>query len=148
MNLRSDHVAGGAFILAGVAVIALSGDLPVGQLSMPGSGFLPRIIAVLTIVFGLALVLRGRESPPYSELGWSDAKHAAMVTAVTAAATLLYTHLGFIITMALMMIAALVLIERRRPVYAAAYSVGVVLVTFVAFEYLLKTPLPASPFSY
>ena len=57
MILRADHVAGAAFILFGCAIIALSGNLPVGALSMPGAGFLPMIVAVLTIVFGLALVL-------------------------------------------------------------------------------------------
>ena len=44
MQLRADHVAGAAFVGFGALVIALSGDLPVGQLSMPGSGFLPRIV--------------------------------------------------------------------------------------------------------
>ena len=49
-------MAGAAFVVFGVLVIALSGDLPIGQLSMPGSGFLPKIVATLTIVFGLALI--------------------------------------------------------------------------------------------
>ena len=53
MILRADHVAGAAFVVFGIAVIALSGDLPTGQLSMPGSGFMPKIVAVLTIFFGL-----------------------------------------------------------------------------------------------
>ncbi len=148
MQLRADHVAGAAFILFGAAIIALSGDLPSGRLSMPGSGFLPKIVAALTIVFGLMLILRAGESEPFSELDWSGGKHAATVTAVTAAAIALYSYLGFIITMAAMMIALLVLVERRHPLRAAAYSIGIVLVTYGAFAYLLKTPLPASPFSY
>ena len=77
MSLRSDHVAGAAFVVFGALVIALSGDLPVGQLSMPGSGFLPMIVATLTIIFGLALIVRARESGPFSDLGWEDGKHAA-----------------------------------------------------------------------
>ena len=56
MTLRSDHVAGAGFVAFGALVIALSGDLPTGQLSMPGSGFLPKIVAILTIIFGLALL--------------------------------------------------------------------------------------------
>ena len=48
MILRADHVAGGFFVAFGLLVIALSGDLPTGNLSLPGSGFLPKIIAVLT----------------------------------------------------------------------------------------------------
>ncbi len=45
MTLRADHVAGAFFVGFGLLVIALSGDLPTGNLSMPGSGFLPKIIA-------------------------------------------------------------------------------------------------------
>lgn len=148
MKIRADHVAGAAFVLFGALVIALSGDLPVGQLSMPGSGFLPNIVAVLTIVFGIALIVRGRESPLFSEVSWSDGKHALMVTAITAAAVALYIALGFIITMIGMMVALLVIIERRNPLYALGYSAGIVLLTYVSFEYLLKTPMPESPFTF
>jgi hypothetical protein len=148
MNLRADHVAGAAFVIFGAAIIALSGDLPVGRLSMPGSGFLPMIVASLTIVFGLALVLRAGESGRFSEVDWTDGKHAAMVTVITIVAIALYTSLGYIITMALMVIALLVLIERRNPLRAAAYGAALVLVTYACFVLLLKTPLPASPFSY
>jgi hypothetical protein len=148
MKLRADHVAGAAFVVFGLAIIALSGDLPVGHLSMPGSGFLPMIVATLTIVFGLALIARAGESGPFSELDWEDGKHAAMVTAIAAISIALYTYLGFIITMVLMMVALLIVIERRNPLYAAGYSIGIVLVTYACFEYVLKTPLPESPFSY
>ena len=48
MTLRSDHVAGAALIGVGLLVIALSGDLPFGSLAMPGSGFVPNILAVIT----------------------------------------------------------------------------------------------------
>lgn len=146
MTLRADHVAGAAFVAFGALIIALSGDLPVGQMSMPGSGFLPMIVAAFTIVFGLALVARGRESLPYAEISWSDGKHASMVTAITAVAIVLYTQLGFIITMAAMMIALLTVIERRNPLYAAGYSIAIVTITYVSFDYLLKTPLPQYSF--
>ena len=59
MTLRADHVAGAFFVGFGLLVLALSGDLPTGSLSMPGSGFLPKIVAVLTIFFGAVLALRG-----------------------------------------------------------------------------------------
>ena len=148
MGLRADHVAGAAFVVFGLLIIALSGDLPTGQLSMPGSGFMPKIIATLTIILGLALIARANESGPFSILSWSDGNHAAMVTAITAAAIALYTILGFVITMVLMMVALLIVIERRNPLYAGIYSIGITVVTYAAFEYLLKTPLPAGPFSY
>lgn len=139
-------MAGAAFILFGVIIIALSGDLPVGHLSMPGSGFLPMIIAVLTMIFGAALILRGRESAPFSELDWADGKHALMVTAITAAATALYEYLGFIVTMLLMMMAFLLVIERRNAIRASIYCIVVVICTYLSFVHILKTPLPEFSF--
>lgn len=147
MNLRADHVAGAAFVVFGGVIIALSGDLPTGQLSMPGSGFLPKIIAVLMIIFGLALVMRARESEELSSVSWSDGKHALMVIAITAAAIVLYTRLGFLLTMILMMVSLLIVIERKNPIRAAAYSIGVVVIAYVCFAFLLKSPLPTLSFS-
>jgi hypothetical protein len=146
MILRADHVAGAAFIIFGAGIIALSGDLPTGQLSMPGSGFLPKIVASLTILFGLLLVLRGGESPAFSELAWDDGKHAMLVTAITSIAIGLYEHLGFFFTMLLMMLTLLLVIERRNPIRAGTYCLFIVGFTYVSFVYGLKTPLPEFSF--
>jgi hypothetical protein len=147
MTLHSDHVAGAAFVAFGLAIIALSGDLPFGQLSMPGSGFMPMILASLTILFGAALILRANESPPFAEVSWSEGWHALRVTVLTAAAIVLYTVLGFVITMTLMMVALLLVAEREKPLNAVGYSLAVTLITYLSFEYLLKTPLPEAPFT-
>lgn len=146
MKLRADHVAGLAFILFGAGIIALSGDLPTGQLSMPGSGFLPKIVAGLTIFFGVLLVLRGGESPPFTELAWDDGKHALLVTSIASLGIYLYTILGFVVTMAAMIVTLLVVVERRHPLRALAYSLGIVTFTYVCFVYGLKTPLPEFSF--
>jgi Tripartite tricarboxylate transporter TctB family len=146
MVLRADHVAGAAFVIFGVTVIALSRDLPIGQLSMPGSGFLPMIVAALTIIFGLILIVRAEESGPFAGLGWEDGKHALMVTAITAVAIALYEQLGFFFTMLLMMVTLLIVIERRNPIRAGIYCVAIVLFTYVSFVYGLKTPLPEYSF--
>src|SRR6476646_7823738 len=141
MTLRADHVAGTFFVGVGLLVFALSGDLPTGSLSMPGSGFLPKILAGLSILFGIVLVLRATESPPFATVPWSDAWHAALVIGITGAGIALFEWLGFLITMVLLMAALLVVVERRNPLYAVLYSVGVVALTYVTFVYMLKTPL-------
>jgi len=148
MNLRADHVAGAAFAAFGVLIIALSGDLPTGGLGMPGSGFLPKIVATLLIVFGAALVLRGRESEPFSAISWNDLPHAAQVVAITAVGIALYTVLGFLFTLIAVIAAVLIIIERRNPLRAAAYAVMVVVIAFVGFEYVLKTPMPNGPWGF
>jgi hypothetical protein len=148
MTLRTDHVAGAFFIGLGLLLIALSGDLPTGNLSMPGSGFLPKIVAVLTIFFGAVLAVRARESKVFSTLSWSDAKHAAMVVVIAAAAIAMLDWLGFITTNVLLIFALLVIVERRRLVPATVYSVGLVLITYVLFVYVLKTPLHTGPLGF
>src|SRR5690349_21715021 len=104
MTLRADHVAGAGFVVFGVLIIALSGDLPFGSLSMPGAGFMPILVSGLLIVFGLALMARGGESQPFKNIRWSDGKHAIMVLLITGVAIALYERLGFVITMMLMII--------------------------------------------
>jgi putative tricarboxylic transport membrane protein len=148
MTLRADHVAGAAFVAFGVLIIALSGDLPIGGLSMPGSGFLPKILAGFMIAFGVVLVVRGGESRPFAEIEWSDARHAAAVTAITAIAVYFFETLGFLTTMVAMMFVLLIAIERRPLLNAVLYSVGVVGVTYLTFVYVLKTPLVTGPFGF
>ncbi len=148
MTLRADHVAGAAFVVFGVLVIALSGDLPMGGLSMPGSGFLPKILAGFTIAVGIVLIVRGRESRPFAEIEWSDAKHAIAVTAITAVAVYFFETLGFLTTMVAMMFVLLIAIERRLLLHAALYSLGVVGLTYLTFVYVLKTPLVTGPFGF
>jgi hypothetical protein len=139
--LRSDHIAGGTFVVFGAVVIAASGDLPVGTLSFPGAGMMPKLMAVLLIAFGLLLVVRAAESPPLASVSWSDLPHAARVVLITAIAIALYQQLGFVIAMTLMLFALTFGAERRHPLAAAAFSIGVVALTYLLFAIALKTPL-------
>jgi hypothetical protein len=148
LNLRADHVSGAAFVLFGLLIFATSTDLPMGSLSFPGSGFLPRLLAGLLIILGLSLALRARESEPFASLGWTDLKHAGPVMLITAAAIAAYTELGFIVSVTLLIFALLVLVERRAVAPAAIYAVAIMFMTYAAFDWGLKTPLPTGPFGF
>ena len=141
MIIRTDHVAGSVFVALGIVVLALSGDLPVGTLSFPGAGMMPKLVAGLMIVFGLLLVGRAGESAPLASLAWGDLPHAARVVAITAVAIALYQPLGFVITMALLLFTLTFGAERRPVLAAAAFSAGVVALTYLLFTVVLKTPL-------
>jgi|SRR5690348_8167350 len=140
MTLRSDHVAGGAIIVAGLLVLSISGDLPFGSWSSPGAGMMPKMLCGLMVFLGAILVLRGGESAPFSAIEWKDLKHGLIVFSLTAAAVALYTTLGFIITMALL-IFSLLCFERQNLLYAAAFSVGISIGTYFLFVVVLKSPL-------
>jgi hypothetical protein len=147
MILRADHVAGGIAIVAALAVLAVSGDLPLGTLAFPGAGMLPKLVCVLMILFGVLLIARAGQSPPFAEISWSDLPHAVRVLGVTAAAVALYTTLGFIITMSLLLF-VLIALEGRNLVAAAAFSLGISLSTYVLFTVGLKTPLEQGLFGF
>jgi hypothetical protein len=138
---RADGVAGAAFIVLGIVVFAIGGDLPFGRLSAPGAGMMPKLMAGLMMVFALVVMLGAASSQPLSEIDWSDRGHAALVVLTTAAAAALYRPLGFLITMTLLMFSLLVLIERRNVLRAAVYSVAMTLFTYWLFGIALKSPL-------
>lgn len=140
MIVRADHIAGGAAVAFGLTVLALSGDLPLGSLSFPGAGMWPKLICVLMIVLGVLLCMRAGGSKPIAEIDWTDLPHAAIVTLATAAAIALYPTLGFIVAIGLLLI-GLALLERRRPLPAVIYGIGVSAAVYALFTILLKSPL-------
>jgi tripartite tricarboxylate transporter TctB family protein len=141
MTLRSDHVAGAAFVVFGIVVFAFSGDLPFGRLSAPGAGMMPKLLILLMVGFGIALFAAATTSPPFAAIDWSDRGHALLVVAITAVAIALYQRLGFLVTMSLLVFALLAIVERRNLLLAAAYSVSLTLFAYWLFGKALKAPL-------
>ena len=141
MTLHSDHIAGAAFVVFAIAVFALSGDLPFGTLSAPGAGMMPKLLLVLMIAFGLALILSAQASAPLREIDWSDRNHALLVVLIAGIATTLYQPLGFILTMSLLVFTLLMVVERKNILRAAAYGVGLTMIAWWVFGTALKSPL-------
>ena len=148
MILRRDHIAGGVFIAAGALVFAMSGDLPFGTLASPGAGMLPKLVLGLMIAFGAIILMRAGESPPLAEIKWGDFRHAATVVTVSAIAVALYTTIGFVLSVTLLLFVLLFFIERRSLWRALAVSIGVTVGSYLLFSTLLKSPLPPMPFWY
>jgi hypothetical protein len=141
MTVRTDHVAGAAFIALGILVFVIGTDLPFGTVSQPGAGMMPKLVAGLMILFAVLTMLGGAASPPLASIDWSDRGHAALVMLIAAVAVGLYVRLGFLITISLMVFALLVVVERRRLLPAAAYSVALTLFAYWLFDKALKAPL-------
>src|SRR5262245_26535248 len=141
MTLRADHIAGAAFFVFSIAVFALSGDLPFGNLSSPGAGMMPKLVLALMLVFGIALIVGAKASAPLTEIDWSDRNHALLVVLIAAVATALYQRLGFILTMSLLVFTLLAVVERKNLLRAAAYSVGLTMIAWWVFGTALKSPL-------
>jgi hypothetical protein len=145
MTLRRDHVAGSAFVLAGALVLIVSGDLPFGTLASPGAGMLPTLVIVLLMGFGGLLLAGARLSPPLAAIPWSDLPHALRVGLVAAVAVALYTVLGFLVTIPLLLLVLTFGVERKPLLPAALFSLGIPALTYALFLWLLRAPLPPVP---
>jgi hypothetical protein len=132
----------------GLLVLAWSGDLPIGTAAFPGAGMMPKLLAGLLVALGLVLVVRAGESAPLASVPWQDLRHAITVTAITALAIAIYQIAGFLLTMMLLLFALIFGVERRHPVSAAAFSLGVVTLTYLLFSVALKTPLEQGLFGF
>ena len=122
-------------------MFAISGDLPFGRLSAPGAGMMPKLAVGLMMLFAVLIVVAGAQSAALATIDWSDRKHAALVLLITALAVGAYRPLGFLITMALLVFALLVVVERRNALIAAGYSIGLTLFAYWLFGKALKAPL-------
>jgi hypothetical protein len=141
MILRTDHITGIAAIAFGMLVLAISGDLPVGSLAFPGAGLWPKLLAIIMIALGIVLIIGAHEGEAFAAVPWHDLNHALPVFALAAIATALFTFVGFVITMGVMM-AALVLLKRKPVLHAALFGAGVSVATYALFTMVLRTPLP------
>jgi len=123
----------------------MSGDLPFGTLASPGAGMMPKLVLGLLMFFAAILVVRAGQSPPLAEIPWNDLTHAATVVGVAAVAIALYTRIGFVLSVSLLLFVLLYLIERRSIWRALAVSLGVTMAAYLLFSTLLKSPLPPMP---
>ncbi len=98
-------------------------------------------MAGLMMLFAALILMRAANGPPLWSIDWSDRGHAALLVAITAAAVFAYRPLGFLIDMALLVFALLVLVERRNVLIAAGYSIGLTLFAYWLFGKALKSPL-------
>lgn len=141
MTLRADHIAGGAFIALGILVFVIGWDLPFGQISTPGAGMLPKLMAGLMILFAIGIIATASTSEKFSDIRWGDKAHAALVVGITAIAVSVYTTLGFLITMSLLVFTLLVMVERKHILAAATYAILLTLFAYWLFGIALKAPL-------
>lgn len=146
MIIRRDHVAGLAIVLFGGLVLALSGDLPFGTPASPGPGMLPVLVVGVMVALAVILLVQAGSSPPLTTIAWDDLPHALVVIAALTAAVGLYTVLGFVPTLALLLFGLMYGVERMPLVTSLAVTAGMVGGAWLLLGTLLKTPLPRGIF--
>lgn len=144
--MTTDRLAGAALVLIGIVAIWESRAFPLGSLHRPGPAFMPALLAVLLILFGLGVAAMGADARRLLDVGWSDWRHAAAIFGCCAFAALGLDRLGYRLTMAVVLAVLFLALERLRVVTSLALTVAMAWGSFYLFDTVLNVPLPRGPF--
>ena len=144
--LTIDRAAGGALVVIGLVTMWESRRYPLGSLHRPGPSYMPVLLALLLIAFGLALILMGARSGRLGDVRWSEWRHAVAIFGACAFAAWGLDRLGYRITVAAVMLFLLGALERKGALVTLAMTVAVAWGSFLLFDTLLRVPLPRGPF--
>ena len=144
--MNVDRVAGVALVLIGLATLRESRAFPRGSLHRPGPAYMPVVLALLLIVFGVAVFAMGRGARTLREVGWPEWRHAVAIFAACAFAAWGLERLGYRLTMAVVVGFLLLALERKGWVLGLGLTVVMAWGSFYLFDTLLRVPLPRGPF--
>jgi hypothetical protein len=144
--LTIDRAAGGALVVIGLVTLWESRQYPLGSLHRPGPSYMPALLALILIVFGLVLAGTGTRSGRLGAVSWHEWRHAAAIFAACAFAAWGLERLGYRLTVAMIMLFLLGGLERKGPIVTAVMTVVVAAGSFFLFDTLLRVPLPRGPF--
>ena len=146
MSLTRDRAAGGALVVVGLIALWPSAALPLGSLRQPGPAYMPVLLSLLLMAFGLAVLVLGARSGRLADAGWTEWRHALAIFGACAFAAWGMERLGYRITMALVLTFLLGLLERRGVLATVVITVVIAAGTFYLFNTVLRVPLPRGPF--
>jgi putative tricarboxylic transport membrane protein len=144
--LTIDRVAGGALVLIGLVALWESRRLPLGAFHRPGPAYMPVVLALLLILFGVALALMEGRSGRFGDVGWHEWRHAIAIFAACAFAAWGLERVGYRLTMAGVLLFLLFVLERKGIVLSLVLTVTIAWGSFFLFDTVLRVPLPRGPF--
>jgi hypothetical protein len=144
--MTTDRLAGATLVLMGIVTIWQSRAFPLGSLHRPGPAYMPVVLAILMIAFGVAVYVMGSRARGVAEVGWHEWRHAIAIFGACAFAAWGLERLGYRITMAVVLAFLILVLERKGWVLGFAVTIVMAWGSFYLFDTLLKVPLPRGPF--
>jgi Tripartite tricarboxylate transporter TctB family len=146
--MTTDRVSGSALVFVALLVIWGSHHLPLGTLRQPGPAFIPILLALLLMIFGVSVVLTGGRAPLLSSLRWQEWRHALAILAASIFAVFALERLGYRLTMLLVLGFLIGLVEKRGWVVSLLLAFSLSFGSFFLFYTILRVPLPEGPFGF
>lgn len=136
-------MAAGLLLAFAVGIFAYTFTFPpAAQPLDPGVSAFPRMVLALIGVLSLVLLVRPREGEALPR-GWSALQVIGTILLLCVYAVVL-DSVGFVITTVSFLLAELLLIGVRRPVFLVLVPLGVGVGLFYLFRVFLEVPLPTS----
>jgi len=137
-----DRLSGGFLVLVGLFVVWERRVLPLGTTHHPGPGYVPLLLAILLILFGVILIARGKSAPSIRSVSWSEAPHALAILGCCLFVTALMETIGYRLTMFIALGFLFGVMERIKLWLTLLLTFGFSFGTFWLFDTLLRVPLP------
>jgi len=144
--LSTDRAAGGVLALIGLAGLRESLQFPLGTVWRPGPAYMPAVLSLVLVVFGLLLAIFSREGLLLRDLRWGERRHAVAIFGVCAFVALALDHLGYRLTIGASLLFLFGVLERRGLVQTLVLTGAIAWGSFFLFDTTLKVPLPRGPF--
>lgn len=143
--LTVDRVAGGALVVVGLIAVWQSLQFPLGSLQRPGPAYMPLLLALLLVLFGVILAATGSQSGRFTAVAWHEWRHAVAIFAACAFAAWGLERLGYRLTMAAVLLFLLLVVERKGTILSIVLMVAIAWGSFFLFDTVLRVPLPRGP---
>jgi hypothetical protein len=137
----------------GVAVVflALAGficfeafQVPIGTVRMPGAGFFPLLLGVLLGLLSVGLLAMSVVGAPgHATRIWPDEPAVLWLVASVLVAVALFERAGFVLTMALFLVAAMRVLGTRSWTTVLTLALGGSIGSYVVFGRVLQIALPS-----
>lgn len=144
--LSTDRVAGGILALIGLVGLRESLQFPLGTMWRPGPAYMPVVLSLVLVVFGIALLAFNGRSLPLRDLRWGEWRHAVAIFGVCAFVAVALEHLGYRLTIGASLLFLFGVLERRGLVQTVVLTVAIAGGSFFLFDTTLRVPLPRGPF--
>jgi putative tricarboxylic transport membrane protein len=146
--MTTDRLSGSVLVVFALLVIWESRHLPLGTFRQPGPAFVPILLAVLLVIFGVFVVLTGGRSPLLSSISWTEWRHALAILGASLFSVFAIERLGYRLTVLLVLSFLVKVVEKRGWVLSLAFAFTLSFGSFFLFYTLLRVPLPEGPLGF
>src|SRR5215475_6852366 len=102
--MTTDRMSGSVLVLFALLVIWESRRLPLGTFRQPGPAFVPILLALLLLIFGIFVVLTARRAQLLSSIRWTEWRHAVAILAASVFSVFGMERLGYRLTVLIVLI--------------------------------------------